>query len=56
MSYTLAKTMVEKLGTTVRDFEIKTGNTIMTTDFIQQKMNEAVPVREDGDDQNVSSH
>lgn len=43
MSYTMAKTMVEKLGITVRDFEAKTGNVIMTTDFIQQKMKEHAP-------------
>lgn len=42
MSYTTAKSIVEKLGTTVRDFEEKTGNTIMTIDFIQQKMKELV--------------
>jgi hypothetical protein len=40
MSYTLAKTLVEKLGNTIRDFEEKTGNIIMTTDYIAQKMNQ----------------
>ena len=38
MSYTLAKTLVEKLGNTIRDFEDKTGNIIMTTEYIAHKM------------------
>jgi hypothetical protein len=37
MSFTLAKTLVEKLGITMNDFEQKTGTTIMTTDTVRQK-------------------
>jgi hypothetical protein len=37
-SYTIAKTLVEKLGSTISDLEEHTGNTIMTTDYIQEKM------------------
>jgi len=38
MSYTTAKTLVEQLGNTIRNFEEKTGNPIMTSDFITKKM------------------
>ena|SRR3989339_213457 len=38
LSYTTAKTLSEKLGQMVRDFEKKTGNTIMTIDVIDEKL------------------
>jgi|SRR5208282_6831826 len=38
ISYTTAKTLVEQLGNTIRNFEEKTGQSIMTTSFIQKKM------------------
>lgn len=37
MSFTTAKSMVEQLGTAIRNFEAQTGNVIMTTEFIRQK-------------------
>jgi hypothetical protein len=37
LSYTTAKTLSEKLGHMVRDFEKTTGNTIMTIDVIDEK-------------------
>ncbi len=40
MSFTLAKTLVEKLGDTMRDFEEKTGTIIMTTDTVREKTTE----------------
>ena len=36
MSYTLAKTLAEKLGGGITSIEQKSGNTIMTTDDIQR--------------------
>ena len=36
MSYTLAKTLAEKLGRGIAGLEQKSGNTIMTTDDIKQ--------------------
>jgi hypothetical protein len=38
LSYTTAKTLSEKLGQMVRDFEKKTGNTIMTIGVINEKL------------------
>ncbi len=38
MSYSTAKTLVEQLGNTLRNFEEKTGNPIMSSTFIQKKM------------------
>ena len=38
LSYTTAKTLSEKLGQMVRDFEKKTGNIIMTIDVIDEKL------------------
>jgi hypothetical protein len=38
LSFTTAKTLGEKLGQMVRDFEKKTGNTIMTIDVINEKL------------------
>ena len=37
MSFTTAKSLVEQLGTAIRNFESQTGNIIMTTEFITQK-------------------
>lgn len=37
MSFTLAKTLAEKLGNTVREFEEKTGTLIMTTDVVNER-------------------
>lgn len=37
-SYTVAKTLVEKLGKTISSLETQTGNTIMTTDYIEMRM------------------
>jgi hypothetical protein len=56
MSYTMAKSIVEKLGASIRDFEEKTGNNIMTSEFIQQKMQQAVPAKDSGGTPNASSH
>lgn len=36
MSYTLAKTLAEKLGVAIANLEKESGNTIMTTDDIKQ--------------------
>ena len=38
LSYTTAKTLSEKLGQMVRDFEKTTGNTIMTIGVINEKL------------------
>ncbi len=56
MSFTLAKTMVEKLGITVRGFEENTGNIIMTTDFIQKKMSEHPVKHNNEEDENAGTH
>jgi hypothetical protein len=41
MSYTIAKTLSQKLGDSISTLEKLTGNTIMTTDHIQVKVKEA---------------
>lgn len=38
LSYTLSKTLVEKLGQVMRDFEAATQNEIMTTDAVNSHM------------------
>lgn len=38
MSYTVAKTLAEKLNKLVVNFEEQTGNIIMTTDYIEGKI------------------
>jgi len=38
LSYTVAKSLSQKLISMIEDFERKTGREIMTTDFIEQKM------------------
>ena len=38
LSYTLAKTMSEKLGSVIKHLENKTGNIIMTTDNIEKSL------------------
>ncbi len=38
VSYTVAKTLVEKLNELIQALEDKTGNEIMTTDFILDKL------------------
>lgn len=43
MSYTLAKTLVEKLGNVIHDIEDRTGNAIMTTDNFISKLNTENP-------------
>ncbi len=45
MSYTMAKTLAEKMNTLVDILESKTGQQIMTSDFVAQKLEE-----EDEDD------
>ena len=45
-SYTVAKTLAEKLGALIARLEADTGNTIMTTDVV----NEALSRAKDGDD------
>jgi hypothetical protein len=40
VSYTVAKTLAEKLGTSIATFEQAMGNTIMTTDYIKKKVEE----------------
>ena len=42
MSYTLAKTLSEKLGNLIKFLEAKTGNNIMTTDDITLSLKEEV--------------
>lgn len=47
MSYTVAKTLVIKLGAAIRDLEEKTGNNIMTTDEVDKKMSSnKIPTKE----------
>jgi len=36
MSYTVAKTLVEKIGASIAEIENKSGNTILTTDDIKR--------------------
>jgi len=43
-SYTVAKTLAQKLNTLIHDLERDTGNTIMTTD----EVNKAIIARRDG--------
>ncbi len=47
VSYTIAKTFVEKLASGMTTLEEKTGKTIMTTEFIRDRLTEQEP--ENGD-------
>jgi hypothetical protein len=40
ISYTVAKSLAEALGDLIKRLEERTGNTIMTSKFIEQKMQE----------------
>lgn len=47
-SYTLAKTLVEKLGELVTALETRTDNTIMTTDDVARALAKEIPGANDG--------
>lgn len=47
-SYTVSKTLAEKLGALIVGFEHDTGQTMMTTDFIAKKLSEERDEQQNG--------
>lgn len=51
-SFTIAKTLVQKLNDIVRSFELKVGHDFLTTDIITSKLNAQIKSKEEKDEKN----